>query len=97
MVVVPEPAVKGSCPFAAGLVDGAVGPFVEHRADEALGFAVGLWSAWACAEVSNAKPAAADGVEGGDVGAAVVGQDRLDSDPVRLVEGDGALEEAERG
>jgi hypothetical protein len=33
-------------------------------ADEALGFAVGLWAPWSCAEVADAELAAGEGVDG---------------------------------
>ena len=73
IVVVPEPAVKGGGAFVAGAVDGAVGPAGEEGADEALGFAVGLRSVWPGAEVADAEASACECVQGGDVGAAVVG------------------------
>lgn len=82
MVVVPEPAVKGGGAFCACAVDGAVGPAVEHGADEALGFAVGLGAARSSAEVADAERLAGEGVDGGDVGAAIVGEYALDVDAV---------------
>jgi hypothetical protein len=97
MVVVPEPAVKGSGAFVAGSVDRAVGPVVEEGADEAFGFAVCLWSAGPGAEVAEAKLAAAKRVDRRAVGGAVVGEDAFDVDAVAAVVGDGALEEADRG
>ena len=60
MVVVPEPAVKGAAAFLARAVDVGVGPAVEHGADEAFGFAVGLWPVGAGAEVADAESAAGD-------------------------------------
>src|SRR3954454_23156695 len=97
MVVLPEPAVKGGGAFLAFAGYGVVGPAGEHRADEALGFAVGLGSAWPCAQVADPQSAAGERVERGDVGAAVVGQDPLDLDPVAAVVGEGAAQEADRG
>src|SRR5919198_3903663 len=90
MVVVPEPAVKGGGAFVARAVDGAIGPAVEQGADEALGFAVGLWPVGAGAEVADAEPAAGEGVDGGAVGGAVVGQEPFDLDPVAAGERDPA-------
>ena len=55
MVVVAEPAVKGGGAFGAGAVDRAVGPAGEHRADEALGLAVGLRAVGAGAQVADAE------------------------------------------
>src|SRR4030095_4622592 len=97
MVVVPEPAVKGGGAFAAGAVDGAVGPAVEHRADEAFGFAVGLRPVGAGAGVSDARPAAGGRVDCGAVGGAFVGEQPFDADAVPLEEGNGATQEADRG
>src|SRR5664279_3723793 len=93
MVVVPEPAVKGCGAFLAGAVDGAVGPAVGECADEAFGFAVGLWAVRSCAEVFDAERAAGERVDGGAVAAAVVGEQLLDLDAVSLVEGNGASQE----
>ena len=97
MVVVPEPAVKGLGAFVACAVDGAVGPAVEQGADEAFGFAVGLWAPRSRAEMADPEAAAGEGVDGGDVGAAVVGEDAFDLDAVAGEEGECALEEADRG
>jgi hypothetical protein len=84
MVVVPEPAVKRVAAFDAGAVDGAVGPAVEEGADEALGFAVALRPVGASTEVFDPWSPAGERVAGGDVGAAVVGEDALDRDPVPI-------------
>jgi len=46
--------------------------------------------------VADAEPAAGERVQSGDVGGAVVGQQALDRDPLPAVEGDGAVEEADR-
>src|SRR5438105_14941973 len=97
MVVVPEPAVKGSGAFVACAVDGAVGPAVEQGADEAFGFPVCLWPVGAGAEVADAEPAAGERVNRRPVGGAVVGQEPLDLDPVAAVEGGRAAEEADCG
>src|SRR4249919_2739686 len=96
MVVVPEPAVKCRGSFAAGGVDGAVGPAGEHGADEALCFAVGLWPVGAGTEMTDAEPPARESVDGGAVGGAVVGDEPFDGDPVAAVKGDGAAEESDR-
>jgi hypothetical protein len=53
MVVVVEPSVKGCGAFGAVAVDRAVGPAVEHGADQVFGFAVGLGSVGAGAEVTD--------------------------------------------
>src|SRR5437899_565245 len=97
MVVVPEPAVKGAGAFLACAVDGAVGPAVDQGADEAFGFAVCLGAARAGAEMMDAELAAGECVDRRDVGAAVVGEDSLDGDPVAAVVGGGAAKEADRG
>jgi hypothetical protein len=73
MVVVPEPSVKRAGAFLARAVDRAVGPAFEQRADEAFGFAVGLWPVGAGAEVADAELAARDSVDGAAVGRSVVG------------------------
>ena len=82
MVVVPEPAVKGAVRSCADAVDRAVGPAGEQGADEAFGFAVGLGPVGAGAEVADTEGAAGDRVDGGAVGAAVVGEQLLDGDAV---------------
>ena len=82
MVVVPEPVVKCFPALAGGAVDGAVDLAVDQRADEAFGFAVCLWPVGAGAEVFDAEAATGERVDGGAVGAAVVGEDRLDLDAV---------------
>src|SRR5690349_8779800 len=97
MVVVPEPAVKCHGAFAACAVDRAVGPAGEECADEAFGFAVGLWPVWPGAEVSDAELAAGDRVQDGAVGGAVVGKHALDADPVAGKEGDRATEKGGGG
>ena len=76
MVVVPEPSVKGGGAFGAVAVDRAVGPAAEEGADEPFGFAVGLGSVGAGAQVADPEGAAGDRVDRGAVGAAVVGQER---------------------
>jgi hypothetical protein len=96
MVVVPEPAVKCVGAFCAGAVDGAVGPAVEEGADEAFGFAVGLRPVGAGAAVADAECLAGEGVDGGAVAGAVVGEDPLDLDAVALVVGERAAEEGDR-
>src|SRR4051794_21483191 len=93
MVVVPRPSVKGLGAFAAGAVDRAVGPTAEQGADEAFGFAVGLWAPRAGAEVVDPEQAAGDGVNGGDVARPVIGQELLDGDAVTGVERDRSPEE----
>src|SRR5437763_11233161 len=97
MVVVPEPAVKGCCPFGAGAVDGAIGPAPEQGADEPFGFAVGLWAVGAGAEVADAQGVAGDGVDGGAIARAVIGEQSLGGDAVAGVEGNGAPEERHHG
>src|SRR6266516_6262888 len=97
MVVVPEPAVKCLRALLARAVDGAVGPTGEHGADEALGLPVRLRPVGTGAAVADSEFAAGERVEGGDVGRAVVGQEPLDPDPVAPVEGERALQEADRG
>ena len=97
MVVVPEPAVKGGCPLPARAVDRAIGPTGEQRADESLRLAVGLGPIGAGAAVPDPEPAAGEGVQRRDLGRAVVAQEPLDPDPAALVEGERALEEADRG
>jgi hypothetical protein len=74
-----------------------VGPAVEEGADEAFGFAVCLWPVGAGAQVADAEGLARDGVDGGAIGGAVVGEEALDGDAVAAVKGDGAVEEADRG
>src|SRR5258707_14150784 len=97
MVVVPEPAVKGRGSFAAGAVDGAVGPAVEECADEAFGFAVCLGAAWPSADGVDAEGFAADRLDGGGVAGAVVGEQPFDLDAVAAVEGDGSAEGSSGG
>src|SRR4051794_6798053 len=97
MVVVVEPGVKGCGPFGAVAVERAVGPAAEQGADEALGFAVGLRPVGPGAQVADAEGAARDGVDGGAVGRAVVGDQPLDGDAVAAVERDRAAQEADRG
>src|SRR5918996_5184407 len=94
MVVVPEPAVKGSGAFGARAVDGGVGPAVEQGADEAFGFAVCLGPVGAGAQVLEPQLTAGDRVDDRAVGGAVVAEDRLDPDAVAAVEGGCAAEEA---
>jgi hypothetical protein len=72
MVVVPEPAVKGSGAFLVCAVDGAVGPAVDQGADEPFGFAVGLWPVGPGAQVPDPEGVACERVNGGAVGAAVI-------------------------
>src|SRR5262249_60602139 len=93
----PEPAVKCSGALDAGAVDGAVGPAVEERADEALGFAVGLWAARAGAQVADPELAAGDRVQRGDVGAAIVGEHAFDGDSVAGGREERAPRGSERG
>src|SRR5579884_4408137 len=95
MVVVAEPAVKGDGAFVAWAVDSAVSPAGEHRADESLGFPVCLRPVGAGAEVFQPQPSAGDCMHDGAVGAAVVGEDRLDADAVASVEASGAVQEAD--
>src|SRR3990172_227091 len=97
MVVVPKPAVKGCGAFCARGVDGAVGPAVSQGADEALCFPVCLGTVGTGAEVLDPELSAGKRVHYRDVGAAVVGEQLLDLDPVAAVEADGAAEEAGRG
>src|SRR6266480_1345638 len=96
MVVVPEPAVKGLRPLLARAVDRPIGPAGKQGADEALGLAVCLRSVGTGAAVADPEFAAGERVQGGDVGGAVVGQEPLDPDPSASVEGDRALQEADR-
>src|SRR3954447_5438580 len=98
MVVVPEPAVKGSGAFCAGGIDrAAVSPAGEQRADTALGLAVGLWPVGASAQVADPERFASDRVDGRAVGGAVVGDQPCDGDAVARVEGHGAAEKRDRG
>jgi len=97
MVVVPEPAVKGSRTFGAGAVDGAVRPAVGEGADEALGFAVGLRPVGAGAVVADAELAAGERVDLGHVAGAVVGEDRLDGYAVAGKEHARSVQEGGRG
>jgi hypothetical protein len=69
---------------------------VEHGADEALCFSVCLGPVGAGAEVAEAESAAGEGVEGGSVAGAVVGEHPLNLDAVSAVKGDRALEKADR-
>src|SRR5439155_12159621 len=78
-------------------VDGAVGPAIEQGADEAFCFAVRLRSVSARAAVTDAAAAARGGVDGGDGGTAVVGEDPLDADAMPSEEGERAPQEADRG
>ena len=70
---------------------------MEQGADEAFCFPVCLWAVGPSAEVFDAERSAGEGVDGGAVAAAVVGEHPLDLDAVALVEGDGAVEEAGDG
>src|SRR6266540_5866769 len=97
MVVVPEPAVKCLRALHARAVDGALGPAPEQRADEALGFAVGLRTIGTGTAVADPELAASERVQGRDVGGAVVGQEPLGADPMAPVEGDRSCEEVDRG
>ena len=63
VVVVPEPAFEGGGSFAAVAVERAVGPAAQECSDEALGFAVGLWSVGAGAEMVDPEGAAGDRVD----------------------------------
>jgi hypothetical protein len=56
-----------------------------------------VWPVGARAEVADAELAADECVERASVAAAVVGQDRLDLDPVAAVEGECATQERGRG
>src|SRR5436190_8020692 len=97
MVVAPEPAVKGSGPLGRRAVDGAVGPAAEHRADEALGLAVGLGPVGPRAQVPDPQDAAGERMDRRDVGRSVVGHDALDPDAVAAEEANGAAEERDSG
>src|ERR1039458_9895701 len=97
MVVVIEPSVKRGGALGARAVDRAVGPATQEGADEAFGFAVGLGSVGAGAEVADPEGAAGGSVDRGAVGAAVIGQDPLDGDAVAGVEGDSTSEKADDG
>src|SRR4051794_9739352 len=97
MVVVPEPAVKGAGAFLACAVDRAVGPAVEHGADEAFCFAVCLWPVGPGSEVFDAEVAAGDRVDDAAVAGAVVGEDPFDRDAVAAVVVGGPLQEGGGG
>src|SRR3954466_11572117 len=97
MVVGEQPAVKGCGAFSAWGIDRAVGPAVEHRADEALSFAVGLWPIGTRAQVADAENAAGDRVSSGFVRCPVVGEQLLNGDAVALVKRDRAAQERDRG
>ena len=53
VIVEVGPAGESGVAFVAVAVDGAVGPAAEEGADESFGFAVGLGSVGAGAEVSD--------------------------------------------
>jgi hypothetical protein len=61
------------------------------------GFAVGLGSAGAGAEMADLQGAAGDGVDGGAVGRAIVGEHSLHGDAVAREERGRAAEEGDRG
>src|ERR671936_1166541 len=96
MVVVPKPAVKGGGALLACAIDRAVGPAGDERADEALRLAVRLRAVRTGAQMADAEAATGPCVRGREVGAAVVGEQALDPDPVPAVEGNGTLEDAHR-
>ena len=79
------------------MVDRAVSPAGEERADEPLGFAVGLRAVCASSEVTDAELLAGEGMDDGAVGRPVVGDDALDADPVAGKEGERPAEEADGG
>src|ERR1035441_8478958 len=97
MVVGPEPSVKGSGALAAVAVDRTGHPATQHRADEALCLAIGLWAVGACAQVADAQSATGDRVDRGAIGRAVVGEQLLHRHPVALIEGDRPPEERDDG
>ena len=76
-----KPAGEGGIAFVAVAVNGSVGPAAEHGADEPFGFAVGLGSVGAGAEMADPERAARDRVDGRSVGVAVVGDQSLDVVP----------------
>src|SRR2546427_12816994 len=96
MVVVPEPAVKGSGALGAVAVDGAIGPAGEQGADESLGLAVGRGPVGTSAQVADAKCAAGQRVSDRKVGRAVIGKQLLDLDAVPTIERTGAAQERDR-
>src|ERR1700730_2689393 len=95
MVVVPEPAVKGAGALVAVAVDRAIGPATQHRANEALGLAVGLRTVCTGAQVADAEGATRERVHHGPVTGAVVGEQLLHGHAVALKEGDSAPEKGD--
>src|SRR5205823_5232522 len=77
--------------------DGAVRPAAEQRANEPLGFAVGLWPVGAGAQVADPERPAGDRVNRSAVRGPVIGQDALDSDSVPGEELDRSSEERDHG
>src|SRR5215212_8391925 len=97
MVVVPDPSVKGGDAVGAGGVDGAaIGPAAKHRADKALGLAVGAWPVGPRAQVLEAERSAGQGVHGRAIASAVVAHHALDGDAVTGVKSDRAPEKPGR-
>src|SRR6266540_133106 len=92
-----EPAGERGGAFGSAAVDGAVGPAVDERLDEALRFAVGARTVGAREEVTDAELAAGERVRVGAIAGAVVGEDALDLDPERGEPGDCTTQEAGGG
>src|SRR5260221_8823146 len=96
MVVSPEPAVKRCRALGGGAVDRAVGPAAQHRADEALGLAVGLRAVRPGPEVADAEDATGDRVDRRAISGSIVSDHALDLDPVTAEEANGAAKERHR-
>jgi hypothetical protein len=61
VIVEAQPGLQRSCAMSAGLVDGAVGPFVLQGLDEPFGFSVRLRAARAGAEMLDVMASAGTG------------------------------------
>src|SRR6266487_4440359 len=80
VVVSIEPGPKLRASLGRAAVDASVGPFAQHRLDEALGLAVGARPVRPCSQVPEPQLAAGNGVNRRDIGRAVVGHHPLDRD-----------------
>jgi hypothetical protein len=85
---------EGSSMVTGGIGTG-ISPLAGDGLDEAFGLAIGLRTIGFGEEVTQAEFFAGGGEELGTVSGAAIGQDTLDVDAMRLVEGDGLVERRE--
>ena len=92
VVIVKEEVRQEGSAVITGLIRTGVGPLAGDGLDEALGFAIGLGSIGSGEVMSDAEFVTGGGEVFGAVGRAAIGQDALDFDAVKLVEGNGLVE-----